>query len=147
MTENEALQWLAYATRQPIDQVLEWDLAPWQIAAVGAALAANPLINPPSRCPVKVREFVCACCGQTFEAQYRTKRPRYCGRACKARAQRQRDSARHWQAVEAARPRAVALVRNGRGFKVLHRDTKTPYMGGNAKGKPNMWTQAPKTGL
>jgi len=121
MTENEALQWLAYATRQPVDQVLAWELAPWQIAAVGAALAQNPLINPPSRCPVKTREFVCAHCGQKFEAQYRTKRPRYCGRACKARAQRQRDSARHWQAVEAARPRAAALVRKpGGGFKVLH---------------------------
>ena len=55
MTENEALQWLAYATRQPVDQVLAWELAPWQIEAVGAALAQNPLINPPSRCPAARR--------------------------------------------------------------------------------------------
>lgn len=122
MTEHEALQWLAYATRQPIDQVLEWQLAPWQLAALGAALAENPLINPPGRAPLKTREFVCACCGQAFEAQYRTKRPKYCSRACKARAQRQRDNMKHQAAIEAARPRAAGLVRkeNGRGFTVAH---------------------------
>ena len=121
MTELEGLQWLAYATRQPVDQVLGWQLAPWQIAAIGAALADNPVLNPPCHVPLKTREFVCAHCGQTFEAQYRTKRPKYCSRACKARAQRQRDQARHWQAVEAARPRAVGLERKpGGGFRVRH---------------------------
>lgn len=123
MTEHEALQWVSYATRQPIDQVLEWQLAPWQIAAVGAALAENPLINPPTnRRRVKTIELVCACgCGERFLAEYVTKRPKYKDRNHKARAQRQRDSNRHWQAVEAARPRPAALVRKpGGGFRVRH---------------------------
>lgn len=123
MTEHDALQWIAYATRRPIAEVHALGLQSDGLIALGAWLAANPLINPPARCPLKTREFVCAHCGQTFEAQYRTKRPKYCSRACKARAQRRRDSARHWQAVEAARPRAAALVRAGRGFRVLHEAT------------------------
>jgi len=122
MTPDAAVQWISYATKQPVDRVLALGLTADQIVMLGGALASNPLINPPVKKPLKQGEFVCACgCGETFEAEYRTSKPKYKNAAHKARAYRARRRERELAALEAARPRAVGLIpkRSG-GFQVVH---------------------------
>ncbi len=118
---SEAARWIAFATRRDVGDVLALGLSANQIATLGAWLSQNALLNPPALAPMKTGEFVCACgCGETFTAQYRTKRPKYRNAAHKARAYRARRRDRELSAIEAQRPRAVALQRNGKGFKVVH---------------------------
>jgi hypothetical protein len=117
---REGARWIAFATRRGIDDVMALGLTPRQIETLGRWLAENRLLNPPALVPMKTGEFTCACCGEKFTAQYRTKRPKYKDKAHKARAYRARRRDRELAAIEAQRPRAVALQRAGNGFKVVH---------------------------
>jgi hypothetical protein len=71
-------QWISYATKQPLDQVLEL-LDDDQLVTLGKWLSKNKLLNPPkSNTKKHVGEFMCKCgCGETFTAEYTTKRPQF----------------------------------------------------------------------
>ena len=119
---SEGARWIAFATRRDVADVLALGLSVEQLATLGGWLSQNALLNPPALVPMKTGEFTCACCGEKFTATYRTKRPKYKDKAHKARAYRARRRDRELAAIEAQRPRAVALRRNGngKGFKVVH---------------------------
>lgn len=94
-----ALQWLAYAARVSVDEVLSWSLSDDQLLKVGAALSRNKLLNPPE-VPLKVATFVCQCgCGTVFERVYRTRKPRYLNRSHQMRAYRARARERDMKIV------------------------------------------------
>lgn len=124
MTPELAAQWIAYATRLPIDHVHAIGLDADQLVVIGAALAKNPVINLPDRTrrpDLKTGEFVCACgCGERFTAQYRTKRPQYKNEAHRQRYWRRQQREKHQAQEHARRGRPAALLPagNGRGFKV-----------------------------
>lgn len=120
---REGARWIAFATRRDVADVMALGLTPRQIETLGRWLSENKLLNPPTLQPLKLGRFVCQCgCGETFEREYRTKKPLYRNAAHKARAYRARRRDRELAAIDAQRPRAVGLERsgNGRGFKVLH---------------------------
>lgn len=125
--EQLGAEWIAYATRLDVRDVLALGLTAHQLTTLGAALASNTRLNllappPPSRRQKKTAQVACQCgCGTVFTAEYVTKKPQYLNAAHRQRAYRRRRADRHWAAVEASRPRAAALERKpGGGFKVLH---------------------------
>lgn len=91
---TEALQWIAYAGKVPVDTVLALDLNYEQLVTLGSWLANNPLINPPMNRvakSVKRNVFQCQCgCGESFVATWRTSKPKYKDAAHKQRAYRKR---------------------------------------------------------
>lgn len=126
--EQLGAEWIAYATKLDVRDVLALRLTSHQLVTLGGALADNARLNllappPPSRRKTKTAQVACMCgCGTVFEARYSTKKPKYLNAAHRQRAYRKRRADREWKAIEAARPRAAGLVRkeNGRGFTVAH---------------------------
>jgi hypothetical protein len=82
MTPALAVQWLAWTVRRPVDEMAEVvaDVPSGTLVKIGRLLEASPVVNPrvrpaPSK---KVHRAVCQCgCGQWFEREYRTNRPKY----------------------------------------------------------------------
>lgn len=75
-----ALQWISKACRQELGQVVALGLSDEQAQAIGAALAANPLLSPVERprAKQKIGTFMCQCgCGEAFTVEWKTRRPRY----------------------------------------------------------------------
>lgn len=82
MTADLAIQWVAWASRQSVDEVLRLGLTDEQLVVLGRGLSRNRLLNPPKERPKKTGEFVCACgCGETFTAEYVTKKPKFKNKA------------------------------------------------------------------
>lgn len=120
MTPDIAIQWVAYAVQQPVEQVLALGLDHDQLVTLAGWIAERPLINPTVSRPIKGTEFTCACCGKTFWREYRTSRPKYCSPACKQKAYRQRKRERALAALEAKRSAPAGLVRKANGgFSVV----------------------------
>lgn len=91
MTVDIAIQWVAYAIRRPVDDVIALGLGDDQLMKLGRWLSQNRLLNPPKEIPEKVGQFRCQCgCGQFFTASYRTKKPKYVNDTHKMRAYRAR---------------------------------------------------------
>lgn len=89
-----AVQWLAYASRLPVDVVRGLGLTESQIVCLAVGLSRNGLLNPP-RGVYKLGRFTCQCgCGEVFERWYRTRKPRYVDRAHQQRVYRRRRQAR-----------------------------------------------------
>lgn len=127
MTPDIAAQWIASATGMSLADVRDLGLTPDQVRAIGAGLAANPSLSFWRYEPQwKTGTFVCACgCGETFEARYRTKKPKYKNQAHRQRYYRRRKREQTLAAVEAARGQPVALVPsgNGKGLRVARADS------------------------
>lgn len=95
MTEDTAVQWIAFAARRPVEDVLGLELDDIQAVKLGRWLSENRLLNPPKKVVEKIGQFRCQCgCGQLFMAAYRTKKPKYVNDTHKMRAYRARQSAR-----------------------------------------------------
>lgn len=92
MNLETAQQWLAWSARLSLEEVEELRLSPGQTKAIAKGLESNRLLNPPKPAthPLKRAWFQCACCGEWFEATYRTAKPRYKNAAHRQRAQRRR---------------------------------------------------------
>jgi hypothetical protein len=92
MNLETAQQWLAWSMRATIQDVEALRLSPGQTKVIATGLANNQLLNPPKPAthPLKVGRFQCWCCGEWFEATYRTAKPRYKNAAHRQRAQRAR---------------------------------------------------------
>lgn len=89
MTVDRAVQWLAYAARRSVDDVwaIVGVLPDDSLVELGVMLENSVLLNPPTHRPVKVHRAVCQCgCGQWFEREYRTNKPKYKSDAHKAHA-------------------------------------------------------------
>lgn len=80
MTRDEALQWLAYVSQWPVEKVEEYGLTDEQLVWLGERMRGNKLLNPP-KSPgaqtVKHGAFICKCCGELFEADYKTRKPEF----------------------------------------------------------------------
>lgn len=117
MTEHEAATWIAFVARRSVDDVLALGMDYDAMSTLGYWLASNPaleLLDPPQHIYDKPITFRCTC-GKEVHTTYRTRRPKYCSPACRQRAYRRRKA----QALEAQPTRPAALVRNGRGFRVM----------------------------
>ena len=81
MTPTMAVEWLAYAARRPVEEIgpLVASLPSGDLVRLGRFLEKSPLLNPPKNAArVKVHRAMCMCgCGQVFEREYRTCRPKY----------------------------------------------------------------------
>ena len=90
MTPEVAVQWVAYAGRVPVDDILALGFTGVQLAFLGAVLEKNRLLNPP-RVSQKIGVFECQCgCGLVFERMWTTRRPKYFNRTHQMRAYRAR---------------------------------------------------------
>jgi len=77
MNAEVGVQWVAYATRQTVDEVKAL-LTDDQLAVIGRRLSENKLLNPPKVERVRYEKFVCHCgCGEWFMAKYKTKKPQF----------------------------------------------------------------------
>lgn len=93
MSPDLGLEWVAYAGRVSVQDVMSWGLTDAQLVRLGAALSSNKVLNPPRHIPVRVGTFVCACgCGTVFQREYKTRRPKYLNRSHQMRAYRKRRS-------------------------------------------------------
>lgn len=78
MTGDVGAEWLAFAVRRPVNDVLALGLDDGQLVTLGKWLSKNKLLNPPKTKKVHVGTFVCQCgCGEKFTAEYITTRPKY----------------------------------------------------------------------
>lgn len=90
-----AVQWIAFAVRKSVPEVIELGLTDDQILTLGQWLSGNGLLNPPGQRLVKKRWQKCACgCGEWFEAEWVTGRPMYINNTHKVRAYRARKKER-----------------------------------------------------
>lgn len=96
MTTDRALEWVAFATRQPVDKVLKLGLTDDQLVALGKWFEKHPLLNPPRVYPVKRLRLLCQCgCGEWFEYDYsHGGKPKYKNATHRIRAYRARRSER-----------------------------------------------------
>lgn len=95
VTLEIAVQWIAYAAKRPIADVLALELEDDQFLRLGQWLSQNKLLNPPQKIPAKIGTFRCQCgCGQTFTAGYKTKTPKYLNATHRQRAYRARKARR-----------------------------------------------------
>lgn len=92
MTEDRALQWVAFATRQPVEKVVNLGLAADQLVTLAKWFEKHPLLNPPKTMPVKRLRVLCQCgCGEWFERDYTTgQKPKYMNATHRVRAARAR---------------------------------------------------------
>lgn len=91
MDYNEALAWLAYATKKDGASIIALQLTDRQTIALGSALKENKLLNPPRERKQKRHTFICACpCRKAHVGTYKTKKPIYINAAHKVRAFREK---------------------------------------------------------
>lgn len=76
---ERALEWISYATRKPVEDIVQLGLDDHQVQKLGAWLEHNRLLNPPvGEVKKKLVMVACKCgCGERFLAEYTTKRPQF----------------------------------------------------------------------
>lgn len=115
MTSEDAVLWIAYACRQPVEDVRALRLEDDQAVTLAQWLSARGVINPMEPRPIKSADFTCACCGTTFHREYRTSKPKYCSRTCQQKAYRRRQREKHHQTLTELRGRPTGLIPTGNG--------------------------------
>lgn len=85
MTPDVGAQWLAYVARRPVVDIVSM-FDDDQLVSLGKWLSKNKLLNPPRPTRKKWGVFVCKCgCGESFKAQYTTKKPQFMNEAHRQR--------------------------------------------------------------
>jgi len=100
VTVNEALQWIGYAARIPVEDARQWVAAAGfdkhQLLSVGLLLESSPMVNLPKPSG-KWTTYKCQWCGSEHTYWQVTKPRKYCpGGACRqANYRRRRRSNRY----------------------------------------------------